>query len=137
MSLAIFIAAIAGLFVGAGGCYIWRETHVRQQLQQVLAVMETSEYHEDISLPMVSQLRRRATIVQRQQRQLQQQLFSWQSLLQSAPIGYLQLDADNQVLWCNQIAQNLLQIHKWQPGQTRLLLELVRSYELNRLIEKN
>jgi two-component system, OmpR family, phosphate regulon sensor histidine kinase PhoR len=136
MSLAIFIAAIAGVLVGAGSCYLWREFLVKQQLQQVLAVMEPAEYHEDISLPMVSQLRRRATIVQRQQQQLQKQLFSWQSLLQAAPIGYLQVDADNQVLWCNQTAQALLQIHRWQPGQARLLLELVRSYELNRLIEK-
>jgi two-component system, OmpR family, phosphate regulon sensor histidine kinase PhoR len=136
MYLTIFIAAIAGLLVGAGGCYIWREAHLRQQLQQVLAVMETAESREDISLPMVSQLRRRAAIVQRQQQQLQQQLFSWQSLLQEAPIGYLQLDADNQVLWCNQTAQYLLQIHRWQPGQARLLLELVRSYDLDRLIQK-
>ncbi len=136
MFLAIFISAIAGLLVGAGGCYIWRETHFRQQLRQVLAVMETSEYHEDISLPMVSQLRRRAMIGQQQQQQLQQQLFSWQSLLEEAPIGYLQLDADNQVLWCNQSAKHLLQIQKWHSEQAKLLLELVRSYELDQLIEK-
>jgi two-component system, OmpR family, phosphate regulon sensor histidine kinase PhoR len=136
MFLTIFISAISGLLVGAGGCYIWRESHVRRQLRQVLAVMETSEDREDISLPIVSQVRRRAIISQQQQQHLQQQLFSWQSLLQEAPIGYLQLDADNQVLWCNQTARQLLQIQKWDAGQARLLLELVRSYELDRLIEK-
>jgi two-component system, OmpR family, phosphate regulon sensor histidine kinase PhoR len=136
MFLAIFISAISGLLVGAGGCYLWRESHVRRQLRQVLAVMETSVDREDISLPMVSQVRRRAMIAQQQQQQLQQQLFSWQSLLQEAPIGYLQLDAENQVLWCNQTARQLLQIQRWDAGQSRLLLELVRSYELDRLIEK-
>jgi two-component system, OmpR family, phosphate regulon sensor histidine kinase PhoR len=136
MVLVIFISTIFGLCVGAGCCYLWREEHIKQQLQQVLAVMETAEAREDISLPMLSQLRRRAIISQQHQQQLEQQLFSWQSLLQEAPIGYLQLDRDNQVLWCNQIAQNLLQIQKWRSEQARLLLELVRSYELDRLIEK-
>ena len=134
--LAISISAISGLLVGAGSCYVWRESRVKQQLRQVLAVMEASEHQEDISLPMVSQLRRRAIISQQQQQQLQQQLFGWQSLLQEAPIGYLQLDAENQVLWCNQKAKSLLQIHKWDAGKARLLLELVRSYELDRFIEK-
>ena len=134
--LAIFISTVAGLVVGAGSCYIWRESLVKRQLQQVLAVMESAVAHEDISLPVVSQLRRRAIISQQQQAQLQQQLFGWQSLLQEAPIGYLQLDADNQVLWCNQAARNLLQINKWDTGKTRLLLELVRSYELDQFIER-
>jgi two-component system, OmpR family, phosphate regulon sensor histidine kinase PhoR len=113
---AIFISTVSGLLVGAGSCYVWRESSVKQQLRQVLAVMETSVDREDISLPIVSQLRRRAIISQQQQQQLQQQLFSWQSLLQVAPIGYLQLDADNQVLWCNQTAQRLLQIKNWDAG---------------------
>lgn len=136
MFLAIFIAAISGLLVGASGCYFWHESHVRQQLRQVLAVMETSEDRENISLPTISQLRRRAIFSQQQQQQLQQQLCSWQSLIESAPIGYLQIDAENQVLWCNQSAQHLLEIQKWHSGQARLLLELVRSYELDLLITK-
>ncbi len=133
---AIFISTFSGLLIGAGSCYIWRESSVKRQLQQVLAVMETAVDREDISLPMVSQLRRRAIMIQQQQQQLQQQLFSWQSLLQEAPIGYLQLDADNQVLWCNRAAQRLLQIKNWDAGKARLLLELVRSYELDRFISK-
>jgi two-component system, OmpR family, phosphate regulon sensor histidine kinase PhoR len=137
MFLAMFISAIAGLLIGFGSCYIWRETYFRQQLQQVLAVMEMSKDREDISLPLVSQLRRKAIIIQQQQQQLQQQLFSWQSLLEEAPIGYLQIDAEDRVLWCNQVAQQLLQIQKWAPGQARLLLELARSYELDRLIDKS
>ncbi len=134
--LAIFISTVSGLLVGAGSCYLWQESVVRRQLQQVLSVMESAVDREDISLPIVSQLRRRAIISQNQQAQLQQQLFGWQSLLEEAPIGYLQLDADNQVLWCNRTAQHLLQINKWHTGKTSLLLELVRSYELDRFIDR-
>jgi two-component system, OmpR family, phosphate regulon sensor histidine kinase PhoR len=136
MLLTISISTVAGLVVGAGICYIWRESLVKRQLQQVLAVMESAVDREDISLPIVSQLRRRATIGQKQQAQLQQQLFGWQSLLHEAPIGYLQIDANDRVLWCNQIAQHLLHINKWDAGKTRLLLELVRSYELDRFIDR-
>ena len=136
MFLDISIAAISGLLVGASAGYIWREAQIGRQLRQVLDVMETSEDRENISLPMISQLRRRAIFSQQQQQQLQQQLFSWQSLIQAAPIGYLQIDAENQVMWCNQSATHLLQIQKWDSGQSKLLLELVRSYELDRLITK-
>ena len=136
MFLAIFIAAISGLLVGASAAYLWREAHVRQQLRQVLDVLETDADREKISLPIISQLRRRAIFSQQQQYQLQQQIFSWQSLLEAAPIGYLQIDAENQVLWCNQSAKHLLQIQKWDSAQARLLLELVRSYELDRSIDK-
>jgi two-component system, OmpR family, phosphate regulon sensor histidine kinase PhoR len=136
MFLPVLISAIAGLCVGAGGCYLWHEISTRKQLRQVLAMMEDSKAREDISLPMVSQLRRQASIVRQQQQQLERQLFSWQSVLQQAPIGYLQLDVENQVLWCNQTARELLHIYNWEPGQSRLLLELVRSYELDRTIEK-
>lgn len=135
MSLAVFISAISGVLVGAGGCYVLREAYVQKQLRQVLAVMETAEDHEDISLPIMSQLRRKIIIGQQHQQQLEQQLFSWQSLLQKAPIGYIQIDAENQMLWCNHIAQDLLHIQNWQSGRARLLLELVRSYELDRSIQ--
>ena len=67
---------------------------------------------------------------------LEQQLFSLQNLLENAPLGYLQVDEENQLLWCNLEARQMLSLEKWQPGQVRLLLEVVRSYELDRLIEK-
>ncbi len=136
MSLHVLVAAIAGLLAGAGGCYLWLEASMRRQLRQVLAIMEKPQDRENISLPMVSQLRRKALLVGQQHQKLEQQLFSWQSVLQEAPLGYLQLDDENQVLWCNQIARDLLHIQHWEAGQVRLLLELVRSYELDRVIQK-
>jgi two-component system, OmpR family, phosphate regulon sensor histidine kinase PhoR len=132
----VVIAAIAGLFVGVAGCYLWREEYLRRQLRQVLAVMETSGTQEEISLPMVSKLRRQAVMMQQEQLNIVRQSLSLQTALMHAPIGYLQLDDENQLLLCNQAAQNLLQIHNWESGQVKLLLELVRSYELDRLITK-
>ncbi len=67
---------------------------------------------------------------------LEQELQNYQNLLENAPLGYLQVDEENQLLWCNQQTRQMLSLEKWQPGQVRLLLEVVRSYELDRLIEK-
>ncbi len=36
------------------------------------------------------------------------QLKSFRYLLQSAPVGYLQVDEENRLLWCNQRAQDIL-----------------------------
>ena len=59
------------------------------------------------------------------------------NIWQQAPIGYLQVDADNHLTWCNQAAANLLGIANYQSGITKgqFLLQLVRSYELDQLIE--
>ncbi|MEO0933472.1 MAG: histidine kinase dimerization/phospho-acceptor domain-containing protein, partial [Cyanobacteria bacterium J06641_2] len=70
------------------------------------------------------------------QQSLEQQLLSLQDLLENAPLGYLQVDEENQLLWCNQQARQMLSLEKWRPGKVRLLLEVVRSYELDRLVEK-
>jgi len=63
-----------------------------------------------------------------------QQLQDWQYLSQRLPWGYLRVDENNVVLECNPAAQRLLRIGQWQPG-IKLLLEWVRSYELDQLIE--
>ncbi|MGD1910242.1 MAG: ATP-binding protein [Rivularia sp. (in: cyanobacteria)] len=86
-------------------------------------------------LPLVG-WRHKFAKVKKQQQYLKQQLLNYQNLLEQAPLGYLQVDEENQLLWCNQQARQMLSLEKWQPGQVRLLLEVVRSYELDRLIEK-
>jgi two-component system phosphate regulon sensor histidine kinase PhoR len=67
---------------------------------------------------------------------LQNELQTLQALVQIAPIGFLQVDEDNQLLTCNRKACELLNIQPYLPGRPRLLLELVRSYELDALIEE-
>lgn len=61
------------------------------------------------------------------------------TLLQLAPIGYLEVDDENQLLWINRLACQILGIttepQSTDPVEPRLLLELVRSFELDQLIE--
>ncbi|MDJ0676558.1 MAG: ATP-binding protein [Calothrix sp. MO_167.B42] len=89
-----------------------------------------------VELPLIHQLQHEITCLEQQQLGLQQQLYNYQQLLDLAPIAYLHVDEENQLLWCNQQAKQMLSLQRWQPGQLRLLLELVRSYELDRLIEQ-
>ena len=64
------------------------------------------------------------------------------TLLQQAPVGYLEVDEENQLLWSNTLACSMLGISYDKHDKTdelplpRLLLELVRSYELDLLIEE-
>ncbi|MEB3337000.1 MAG: PAS domain-containing sensor histidine kinase [Leptolyngbyaceae bacterium] len=67
--------------------------------------------------------------------ELQQEVDLGKQLLQIAPVGYLQVDEENQLVWCNSSAKQLLGIQQWEPQKPRLLLEIVRSYELDQLIE--
>ncbi|RZM83005.1 PAS domain-containing sensor histidine kinase [Leptolyngbya iicbica LK] len=63
-------------------------------------------------------------------------------LLQQAPVGYLEVDDENQLIWINPLASQMLNIPissqdggAIAPLTPRLLLELVRSFELDQLIE--
>lgn len=123
-----------GLAIGIG-FWLRRQASLYLHLEQILDLLQLNAA-EEASLPIVSRLRRGVAISKQQRQQLQQELQSWQELLQGAPLGYLHIDEENQLVWCNEQAQDLLQISRWEPGQIRLLLELVRCYELDRLIEK-
>ncbi len=70
------------------------------------------------------------------QQALKHQINVWQRIIEAAPIGYVQVDEENQLLWCNQTARDLFGIEPQSYHPPRLLLELVRSYELDSLIEK-
>ncbi|MBE9062358.1 cell wall metabolism sensor histidine kinase WalK [cf. Phormidesmis sp. LEGE 11477] len=61
---------------------------------------------------------------------------SFRYLLQGAPVGYLQVDEENRLLWCNRRAQEFLDIDQGDYEQPKLLLAIVRSYELDQLIDR-
>jgi two-component system, OmpR family, phosphate regulon sensor histidine kinase PhoR len=127
------ISLILGLLLGLGIC-VWRQRKFDERLKQMLASVSPNQ--EDIpSLSTFSLLRRELSQLHVQCQTLNQQIQEWENLINLAPIGYLQVDQENQLLWCNPQAQQLLNIDRWKPGQIRLLLELVRSYELDQLIE--
>lgn len=128
------LAFLLGLALGIGFWYS-RQQHLSQQLAQIFNSLPDLA-DDAISLPIGARMRRAIARLHHQIQQLEAELQTWQQLLEIAPVGYLQVDEDNQLLHCNQQAQQLLKIDRWQPGQVRLLLELVRSYELDQLIEQ-
>lgn len=90
----------------------------------------------------VARLSQLVTTHPEQQQQLQTLGDSYTTLeriLQAAPIGYLQVDEENQLIWCNDEANRLLRMNQPLTGSVqrrRLLLEVARSYELDALIEE-
>ncbi len=127
------LAFFLGLTIGMG-LWFWQVNKIHRQLQQLLRALQGDS--SKISLPIFPHLRREITRQQQQREELQAQLKTYQELLQAAPLAYLQVDEENQLLWCNEQARQLLGLQRWEPGQVRLLLELVRSYELDQLIEQ-
>jgi two-component system, OmpR family, phosphate regulon sensor histidine kinase PhoR len=121
-----------GLAVGIG-FWVWQQFQINRYLEQML---QPNARPSKIALPLIPPLRDEIANVKHQGQYLQQQLQTYQDLLEFAPIGYLQVDEENQLLWCNEKAREILYLGRWQPGQVRLLLELVRSYELDRLVEQ-
>lgn len=90
-----------------------------------------------VDLPIFSRLRRAIALSKQHQQDQAEQIKTWQEIVQQAPVGFLQVDVENQLIWCNQQAQKLLRIHpNWRQGHTQLLIALVRSYELDQLIEQ-
>lgn len=88
------------------------------------------------SLPSTSMLTRAVLARLQAQQDLEQQLEAWKQVCYVAPIGFLQVDEENQLLWCNTKACQLLSLQQAPHSRPRLLLELVRSYELDELIEQ-
>lgn len=72
---------------------------------------------------------------------LADQLRDFRQILEAAPVGYLQVDEENRLLWCNQKARDYLDINQSDMAQSdyeapKLLLAIVRSYELDQLVER-
>ncbi|MCP6759209.1 MAG: ATP-binding protein [Fischerella sp. CENA71] len=122
-----------GLTIGLG-VWICQLVQLRRTIGKIPPSLKSQT--SDIALPLIPRLRHDIAELKQQQLYLQQIIYNYQELLESAPVGYLQVDEENQLLWCNQQAREMLYLQRWQPGQVRLLLELVRSYELDQLIEQ-
>ena len=132
-SSVIAFSFLLGLLLGLG-IYAAQQYRFKQQLKKTLRSYLRHE-DEGVSLPLESLIRRELVELERQRSKLEHDKRAWQELIEQAPIGYLQVDADNQLLGCNQSAKELLRIDPRRSLRVRLLLELVRSYDLDRLIE--
>ena len=122
-----------GLAVGLG-LWMWQKLRTERYLGKMPHNLP-SRYSES-DLPLIPQLQNHIYFLEQEKSELQAKLRDHQALLDLSPIAFLQVNEDNQLLWCNQQARKLLNLQRWQPEQVRLLLELVRSYELDQLIEQ-
>ncbi len=122
-----------GLAVGLG-IYAGQQYRFKKKLKKTLSSYGVNA-DGDVSLPVHSLIRRELLDLDRQRQKLEKNKQTWQELIEQAPIGYLQVNAENQLLGCNLTAKELLRIDSWRSQRVRLLLELVRSYDLDSLIE--
>ena len=129
-ALYFFLGLAVGLGIFAGQQY-----RFKKQLKKTLRSYGANA-NEEIALPLHSLIRRELLDLDRQRKQLEKDKRNWQDLIEQAPIGYLQVDAENQLLGCNQTAKDLLRIDTRRSLKIRLLLEVVRSYDLDSLIEE-
>ncbi|MEH2045478.1 sensor histidine kinase [Nostoc sp.] len=129
----LLLGFFLGLTVGIG-FWAWQQVQLNRYLGRLLRPL--TSHSDNMGLLLIPGLRQEIAMVKQQRQDLQQSLQTYQDLLDFAPVGYLQVDEENQLLWCNRQAQEILYLQRWQPEQVRLLLELVRSYELDHLIEQ-
>ncbi|AKG23405.1 sensor histidine kinase [Calothrix sp. 336/3] len=122
-----------GLSVGLA-FWVWQQIQLKRQIGNLPRSLSLEL--ADVDLPLIPRLRQEISAVKEQREQLKIQVRDYQELLEFAPTAYLQVDEENQLLGCNKVAREILQLQRWQSGQVRLLLEVVRSYELDRLIEQ-
>lgn len=124
---------LVGLIVGLSICF-WYNYQLNKQIQAILKSLPLFERVK--SLSNIALLRRTLNILNRKYKTLQSELETHEYLLDNAPIGYLKIDEDNQLINCNQKAIKLLKIKRWQPNKERFFLELVMSFELDQLIQQ-
>ena len=113
---------------------VWYRARLSLHLKQITRSLDVTEAATTFSIS--SQLTAAIANYRQVNQDLERQLETWKQIVNCAPVGYLQVDEDNQLTLCNSQACYLLGISNRNPLQPRLLLELVRSYELDFLIEQ-
>ena len=129
MYLLIFILGLAVgiiLFVGY-------QVRLELQVKQILPELNT---YSGLPRSFSTRLLRAIAYQQERQETLQQKIDYWQAVLACAPFGHLQVDDQNQIIWCNRQAYQLFGIIPPELNTPRLLIEVVRSYELDELLEQ-
>ncbi len=126
---------ICGLGIGLA---IWVGSVYRHNLRLTSILKSVPGKSTNSALTPFSRLERLISQLQQEQQDLLGQLHKWQGILCDAPIAYLEVDGDDYLVWYNSSAVQLLDIgsHRSAINTNRLLLEVVRSYELDQLIKQ-
>jgi two-component system, OmpR family, phosphate regulon sensor histidine kinase PhoR len=125
---------LGGLAIGLGFWY-WSFRRWQHQLSQL--VRQFPKETVSTEMPLQVRLIKAVQSQQEAEQSLQQRLQTWQDVLQASPLGYLEVDGDDYMYWHNRKAAELLNIELRRYGLLvrRSLLQVVRSYELDQLIE--
>jgi len=126
-------AFLLGLSIGLLLLF-WQRWRLNARLKQILAKLEATAAQSPF--PLTAQVSLAIAQQRREQQDMKLELTQLHQILQAAPVGYLQVDDENRLLWCNPQARQILGIPDMAWSKPRLLLELVRSYELDALIEQ-
>jgi two-component system, OmpR family, phosphate regulon sensor histidine kinase PhoR len=124
---------LCGLAIGIG-LFVESSRRLNRRLAEMLKLFPGQpDFKKSATL---GQFNRLLTRNRSEQRDLQQQAVVWQSILKAAPIGYLEVDGADQLRWHNPKASQLLKINvPLRMTSGRLLLQVVRSLELEQLIK--
>jgi two-component system phosphate regulon sensor histidine kinase PhoR len=124
---------LVGLSVGLVILAFYRVRYGKKlrQLLQKLRVQSTSQ-----SMPYESQIASAIATQTSAVNDLNAQIADFQQILRLAPLGYLHLDDENRLIWANTKACDLLGFKPPDLETPRLLLAIVRSYELDHLVEQ-
>ncbi|MGB3494162.1 MAG: HAMP domain-containing sensor histidine kinase [Elainellaceae cyanobacterium] len=114
----------------------WQRSHSNRKMKKLLKDLRPDV--EKTPFSIASQLSLSIAYQQKIRQSLEAQLVTLKHIINCAPIGFLQVDDENQMIVCNAVAQRLLCMSPplTPEEEPRLLLEWVRSYELDNLIEK-
>jgi two-component system phosphate regulon sensor histidine kinase PhoR len=114
---------------------VWWHYRSQRRLEKQLRQLN----FPSLKFPTIERL---GSVIESQQQSfqlLEQQLSAWQQVLYAAPFAYLQVDEANQLVWLNPKAEQLLGIDRRRSAESqhrRFLLQIVRSYELDQLIDR-
>jgi len=125
---------LLGLFLG-GILLIWQRSQFERRLRFLLRDLKP-DLTAAPTASIASQLSLAIAYQQQVQQRLVNQLDIYRKILEASPIGFLQVDDENRLIWSNLKARRLLCINHLPTADPRLLLELVRSYELDELIDR-
>ncbi|WP_017292759.1 sensor histidine kinase [Geminocystis herdmanii] len=124
---------LCGLSIGLLIC-LWKYYQINIQLTDILDSL--SQFEPVNSLSKIAQVRRNVNLLNNRCYYTQLELDLHHYLIKKIPLGYLRINEENCLIECNEEAKELLFIQRWNPEILRLFLELVRSYELDQLIQQ-
>lgn len=125
---------LLGLILGLG-ILLWQRSRYEDRLRKLLRRAD-ADIGEDSPFSLSSQLAMALAQKNEATESTRRQMDMYRQIVHQAPVGFLQVDDENCLTWSNAQARAILGIPAEDSAAPRLLLELVRSFELDELIEQ-